>query len=408
MGLLILASAFFSSSEAAWFYLRGPDRRKLARGNRAQRLAISLLDDPDRLLTAVLFWNLVVNLAYFTIVSIVGLRLQDDGRAAAAWWFAVVALMVMIVMSEMLPKSLGVLKPKALATLFAVPLSVMVRLVDPALPVFRTVLLLSRRLFWPGFAPEPYLAVGDLERAVELSTTDAALLEREQVILQRIVLLSEIRADELMRPRTQCLTFAPPVSLAHLGGRMTPSGYLLVTESDGDEVAAAIDLASLSSVPETNLENHAEPVVFVPWCSSVAVTLETMHQRDCKVAAIVNELGETIGILTFDDILDTVFTRSPSRSQRLLKRAPIRRAADGVWRVTGMTSLRRLTRYFKNPRPASKSLTVAGVIQETLHQFPREGDVCRWGPYQFKVIEISDRGQLTVEVTLPEGEGGNA
>ena len=400
MGTLILGSAFFSASEAAWFYLREPDRRKMARGNRAQRMAVGLLDDPDRLLTAVLFWNLAVNLAYFTIVSIVGLQIEREGHAARAGTFAAVSLLLLIVLSEMLPKSLGVLKPQALTTWFAVPLSATVRLVDPALPVFRTAILLSRRLFWPGFRPEPYLAVGDLERAVELSTGDAALLDQEQTILQRIVLLSEIRADELMRPRTQCRVFRPPVVLADLDGRLPDSGYLIVTEPDSEEVAAAIDLGRLSSVPTKYLEQHAEPVVFVPWCATVASVLETMTQRDCQVAVVVNELGETIGILTFDDVLDTIFTHSPSRSQRLLHRVPIRRVADDAWHVTGMTSLRRLTRHFGVSRPRSQSLTVAGVVQETLQRIPQQGDECRWGPFHLKVIEVSELGQLTVELTM--------
>ena len=76
MVVLILCSAFFSSSEAACFYLRSADRRRLASGNQAQRMVARLLDEPDRLLTAVLFWNLVVNLAYFTIASIVSLQLE--------------------------------------------------------------------------------------------------------------------------------------------------------------------------------------------------------------------------------------------------------------------------------------------------------------------------------------------
>ena len=51
MGLLAFASAFFSASEAALFYLTRHDRRRLASGNRAQRIAAGLLADPDRLLT---------------------------------------------------------------------------------------------------------------------------------------------------------------------------------------------------------------------------------------------------------------------------------------------------------------------------------------------------------------------
>ena len=96
MGALLLASAFFSASEAALFFLSPSDLRRLAGGNRAQRTAADLLDDPDRLLTAVLFWNLVVNLTYFalaaarvaTILMYVGVRevrLLNGGHRA---WLA--------------------------------------------------------------------------------------------------------------------------------------------------------------------------------------------------------------------------------------------------------------------------------------------------------------------------------
>lgn len=407
MAVLILASAFFSSSEAALFYLGRQDRRRLAAGNRAQRIAAGLLADPERLLTAVLFWNLVVNIVYFTIASIVGIQLKNAGHAGRGGVFALVSVLVIIIFSEMLPKSLAVLAARKLAAVVAIPLAAMVRLLDPVLPGFRVANLLSRRLFWPHFEVEPYLRVGDLERAVELSTTNAALLEQEQMVLQNIVSLSEIRMDELMRPRTRFRAFRPPVTLEDLAGQMPPSGYLLVTEEESDEVVGAVALRDLAAIPAAGLEQLAQPVVYVPWCSTVAEALETIERQGRQVAAVVNELGETIGILTIDDILETVFTPTASRSERLLKRKPIRQVAAGVWHVTGMTSLRRLARHFRIKRPTSKSVTVAGVIQETLEKLPEVGDDCSWGPFHFKVIDTARKGQLVVELTLigpPEEE----
>ncbi len=399
MGALLFCSSFFSSSEAALFYLNRQERRRLASGNRAQRMAAALLAEPDRLLSAVLFWNLVINITYFTIVSILSIAWEREGRTTEAGAFAVGALVGIIVFGEMLPKSVAVLQPRIMAALVGVPLAAAVRLLDPVMPVLRTVNLLSQRVLWPGFKPEPYLRVGDLERAVELSTSDAALLEQEQKVLQRIVSFSEIRADELMRPRTAFLAFHPPVALADLGGRLPPSGYLLVTEPDSDEVSAAIALKRLSNVPTEHLEEYAEPVVYLPWCTTVAEALETMQRSGRRVAAVINEFGETIGILTGDDILDEIFSPASSRSQRLLQRVPIRQVAPGVWHVTGMTSLWRLVRHFGINRPPSKSVTVAGVIQEMLERLPNPGDQCRWGPFLLKVMDVPQRGQLLVELT---------
>ena len=399
MGVLILCSAFFSSSEAALFYLSRQQRLRLAAGNRAQRITAALLSDPDRLLTAVLFWNLMVNVAYFAIASVKSIELESEGHRTEAGVFAVGSLLIIIFFSEMLPKSVAVMKPRAMATLVAIPLAASVRLLDPVLPVLRMANVVSLRVLWPTFQPEPYLRVGDLERAVELSTSDAATVQQEQTVLQSIVSYSEMRADELMRPRTQFLAFKPPVSLADLEGKVTPSGYLLVTEPESDEVSGAIALRELSNVPTERLEDYAEPVAYVPWCTSVAEVLETMQRGQRRVAAVINEYGETIGILTFDDVLDTIFSHAPSRSERLLRRVPIRQVAPDTWIVTGMTSLWRLVRHFQVQRPASKSVTVAGVVQETLERLPNPGDECSWGPFHFRVIEVPEHGQLTVELT---------
>jgi CBS domain containing-hemolysin-like protein len=404
MAVLLLCSAFFSASEAAIFSLRRTQRRELSKGSRAQQIVARLLDDPDRLLTAVLFWNLSINLSFFTISAIIGLQMQEAGRATAVGAFAVGSLATIIILGEMLPKSLGVLQSQRLAVWLAIPLAATVRVVDPLLPVLRMATLLSRRLLWPTFEPEPYLHVRDLERAVRLSGADAALVEQEARVLESIVLLSDIRAEELMRPRTQFLSYHPPVTLADLQARPPSGSYLLVTEADSEEVAAAIALDDICRISDGPLDLLAEAVIYVPWSTRAADVLELIRRRKREVAAVVNEFGETIGILTFDDILDTLFSGAPSRSERLLRRDPIRPVTPGTWHVTGMTSVRRLARYFQIDKPATHSVTLSGVIQEALERLPEAGDECQWGPFHFKIIDVPLRGQLLIELTMPKAQ----
>ena len=404
MSILLLCSAFFSASEAALFSLRRVQRRELSKGSRAEQIIARLLNDPDRLLTAVLFWNLTINLSFFTIGSIISIQAEQAGQATAAGVFAVGALVTIILFGEMLPKSLGVLQSRRLAVWLAIPLAATVRIVDPLLPVFRMATLLSRRLLWPTFQPEPYLHVRDLERAVKLSGGDATLVEQQQRVLESIVLLSDIRAEELMRPRTQFLSYHPPVTLADLKARPPSGSYLLVTEAESEEVAAAIALDDVWRIPDGRWDLLAEPVIYVPWSTRAADVLELIRRRKREVAAVVNEFGETIGILTFDDILDTLFSGAPSRSERLLRREPIRAIAPGVWHVTGMTSVRRLARYFQIERPATHSVTLSGVVQEVLERLPERGDECAWGPFHFKILDVPRRGQLLIELTMPGGK----
>ncbi len=396
MAVLIGCSAFFSASEAALFSLRPADRHALSNGTRSQRMAASLLEDPERVLSAVLFWNLVVNIAYFAIASIVERQLPDG--SSLRWPLRIGSLLVIIFFSEMLPKTVAVLITRSLSSVVSLPLSFMIRVIDPIMPTLRLLMLASRRLVWPGFKPEEGLVTADLERAIKLSTTDAKLLDQERTILENIVALSELRADEAMRPNTQLKVFRPPVRLEDLQGTKTRSGYLFLTEPDSENIGEAVRLESLWSLHPDHLEAAAEPVDYVPWCATLADVAGLLLGKDREVAAVVNERGETIGAITTDDLMDVLFSKSPSRSMRILNREPIQQVSDGVWHATSMTNLRRLGDYFELELPSSQNNTVGGVIQESLQRIPEVGDACTWGPFRFEILETVEGEQLVVQV----------
>lgn len=404
MVILMACSGFFSASEAALFYLRLRDRREMQNGSLGDQAASALLADPDRLLSAVLFWNLVINIAYFAIASICALRLENSESAGqtAAVSFAVAALLAIIFFSEMLPKSVAVLKPRALAQFVSIPLTWTVRMVDPLMPMLQSINLISRRLIWPNFKTEPLMDVSDLERAIEHSGNDAALIKQEQAVLRNIVQLSSIRVEEWMRPRTQFVSYPPPVKLTDLKGSIPASGYLLVTEPDTLEIEKAIRLDNQFRIDEQNLERFSDPVLYLPWCATVADALEKMSHRDREVTVVVNEFGDTIGVLTIEDILETVFVYSPSRIERILDMPPLVQTSDQTWNVVGIMSLRQLARRLEVEIPETTSVTVGGVIQESVQRMAETGDVCDWGPFQFQVIEVERRGAMLVEVRLSD------
>ena len=113
MAVLIIFSAFFSASEAALFSLQQGERRLLEKGSRAEQATFRLLRDPDRLLTAVLLWNLLINVCYFVLGSIVALQLERDPSSSdsLAAVFAATSLLALIFCSEMLPKTIPCCKP---------------------------------------------------------------------------------------------------------------------------------------------------------------------------------------------------------------------------------------------------------------------------------------------------------
>lgn len=394
---LIVLSAFFSGSEAALFSLRAKDKRALLRGPIGGRVAVKLLEDPENLLSTVLFWNLLINMTYFAIAAIVGSKLEEKGGAVVII-FTALSLISIIFFSEMLPKSIAVLSPRRFSQFAGPPLALAVKVLTPVLPIVSVINTLARRLIWPGFSPEKDLEVADIERAIELGTGDAALAARERAALRQLVQLASTRVDEWMLPRSHLRLHRPPISSAILKEGIPQSGYLLIAEPNSEEIIASIGVRTLRPSQMDSLETAAEPVIYVPWSASVAATFDAMQAADRSVAAIVNEYGDTIGVLTIDVILEGILRLHSGRPPEEGSEAHFEVVSAGVWRVSGMMSVRRLSEHLGAPPPESRNVTIAGLMQEENERFPRAGDVCRWDRFQLEVIEAGPKGRVRIEI----------
>ncbi len=105
LGLLIIASAFFSGCETALFFLSRDELRSLQLGNARERRVAELLRDPDRLLTAVLFWNLLTNLTYFAVSVVLARQAMARNQGTLAGVVGIGSLLTIILIGEVLPKS---------------------------------------------------------------------------------------------------------------------------------------------------------------------------------------------------------------------------------------------------------------------------------------------------------------
>jgi len=401
---LIVASGFFSASETALFYLSRDELRSFRVGNRRERAVAALLSDPDRLLTAVLFWNLLINLMYFAISVVVAHRLFDALLPAAAGAYGLLSLLAIILFGEVLPKSSALVFQRQLASLVSWPLAIAVRLLDPITPLLQRVTRLSRRTFWPHVSREPYLNTEDLERAVSASELSDEVIRQEREVLHNILDLSEIKVEEVMRPRGSYVALPAPVRLADLDGSVPSSNFITMVAGETDEVVGAVPLGDFSSIPKESLEAAAEDVVYVPWCASVAHSLQLLRERFVSMAAVVNEYGETVGIVTYDDIIDTVLRPQPSRAKRLLKREPVLEVAPNRYHVDGITTLRYLCRRLglDFETDGDGLITVAGMLYEELEHMPEVGDRCTWRGFSIRVIDVSKRGRLRAMLSKQE------
>ncbi len=402
MLILIVASGLFSGSEAALFSIRDRDRKRLQRDGTAGRVVCRLLETPDRLLAAILFWNLLINMVYFALVAIVSSDMSRPGV------FTFAALVTIIFFSEMLPKSFAVITPIRIATIVGMPISIAVAIVSPILPVVGWANDAVARLLWPSFQPEPAIDLTDIERAIDLGTDDALLIRRERAALQSLVAMAETRADEMMRPRSRLLVVTPPLdpSLLHAGS--PPGGYMMVADprdESGDTWMGTIAVRLLRPQQFSDLTAAIDPVLFVPWSARVSHVYELLQQQEVSVAVVVNEFGEVTGALSIDDILRGVLA---SKGQRDAAEDQIKRIGGDHYRMPGMTSLRALARMLSIEVPEERAATVSGYVQRYNERVPRVGDVASLPPYEL-VVTDEDDDDIWIEAWMgPETNGVSA
>ena len=401
---LILCSGFFSASETAFFFLTRDQIRRFGQGNLRQRTVASLLGNPDRLLTAVLFWNLVINLGYFSVGIVVMQQLTAQSFHMVAACLAVFNLVGMIVLGEVLPKSLAVVFRQQISSLASLPLAVSVRILDPFIPALDRTARVLRRSFWPQVKHEAHLQAKDLEKAIDASAAfSSELMEMEQQVLHNILDLNEVDVEEVMRPRNLCLIvpLSETLQTANLPSLST-ADYVLLRDPDSRLVQRAVSVSEINSA-DLPLGDLSEPVLYVPWCASLAFTLAELRNLFRSVAVVVDEHGTMVGMVTHEDLLETVFTDAPSRTRKLLRREPLIEISANRFHVEGLATLRYLSRHLRvNYVADDDTTTLAGLFHETLERMPRVGDSIRWEGWMFKAIEVSPRGQVRALVELED------
>jgi len=401
MFLLIVFSAIFSASETALFYLSRDELRRMQTGRPAERVAAGLMRDPDRLLSVVLFLNLVVNLLYFAVSLIAARRLVLAGHSSAAATLSLAGFVALILFGEVAPKSLAVNLRRPISIFSGPPLALAARILDPILPLFAGTTRALQRVLRPQLKQEPYLNVEDIERAVETSQLGVEIARTEQEILGRILEISDMTAEEVMRPRGTYHVWQAPVHLQDLKSRGSIPEVMLIAGEDRDNVTRALMLYDLNSLPEQHLENVAERVIYVPWCATIAETLSRLRSGMVSVASVVSEYGETVGIITEDDILDTLLNPQSSRGKRLLEREPITHDANGLMIVDGLTTLRYLAHVLEVDYDVEDDspVTIVALLYDELERFPRAGDECLWEGYRLRVVRADEPGD-PVQVSL--------
>lgn len=371
------------------------------KGHRGARLATSLLARPDRLLGLILLGNNIVNIFAATVATIIALRLYGEIGLAVA---PIVLAFVILIFSEVTPKTMAALKPERLAfpsayvyTVIATPLYPFVWLVN----IFSNALL---RLM--GVHP-------DRETRQELSADElrAVVVEAEHFMPQAhsdmllsVIDLEQVSVEDIMVPRNEITGIDLNDDWNDIVHQITHSQRTRVPvfhDSIDDTIGVlhlrkVLNLFSRDELNMKTLKGLIASAYFIPAGTSLTQQLLNFQDNRRRSGLVVDEYGSIQGLVTLEDILEEIVgqftTDSPTRNLGIHKQA------DNSYLIDGNTHIRDINRALDWELPVDGPKTLNGLILEHMEIIPQTGTSLMVDNYTIEIMRSTNNAVQTARV----------
>ena len=367
--LLFCFSAFFSSSESAFFSLDPVQIHRIREKHpRAAARIEHALSTPTRLLSTILIGNTFVNV----VASVVGYAVLETLLPARGIAVAIPTMtLLLLVFGEISPKRLALHLPEKLSVLYSSPLALLTRLMAPATYALGWVAGLLEH--W--LTPSPKLTEGEFRTALDESAQRGVMDQEERSIVEGIIRLEGLTAGDVMTPRVDLVAVDEEEPIAEISriARKARFKFLPLYRGTPDDVQGFLDVRRFLLDDSEDLAGALIPPMFVPQSTPLNKLMAMLQRRKRRAACVVDEFGGTAGIVTQGDVMDEIIEEAPL--PRDARRVGIVRTGDERWQVGGDTSLEEINAELELHLTAEGASRIGGWISEHLERIPRRGDV---------------------------------
>ena len=403
LALLILLSAFFSSSETGMMSI---NRYRLSHqansGDRSAKRVMRLLTRPDRLIGVILIGNNFVNNLAASIATIIAIHFFGDVSGPAI--STALLTITILIFAEVTPKTYAAIKPERIAYPTSYALEPLLKLLYPLVWLVNVMSNGLLRLIGVKSVDNG----GDSLTRDELRTVvhEAGTLipYRHRAMLLSILDLENVTVNDIMVPRHEVLGIDLDDSLEDILTQIRTSQHTRLPVYKGDinniigmlHLRNAARFLSRSEVTKAAIVQEAREPYFIPESTPLHTQLLNFQKQKRRIGIVVDEYGDVEGLVTLEDILEEVVGEFTSDPATRLKN--VYADDDGSFRVAGNVTLRSLNRNLGWKLPTSGPKTVNGLLLEQLESIPQTGKKARIANYEFEIIEARSNAVKAVRI----------
>ncbi|MGD1149179.1 MAG: hemolysin family protein [Thermoanaerobaculaceae bacterium] len=399
----IALSALSSGAETALTALPFARVSALAkRGGPARRWAWQRWSTrPQRVLTAILAGNTLINIGITAVVTDTAVNLLGNRGIAVAIGATTLAVLVF---GEVTPKALARTEPEVLARRVIVPVAALEWLMTPVtVPLLALSHLVARIRRVSLDRTQTASRPEDVRFLLSIARKEGHVSELEHAMLEAVLRFEGAHVRDVQRPRTDVVFLPDTLTFDEVKAKVVTHGYSRYPVFHGRDdnvvgVLLAKDLLKPQE-PGAGWTSLLQPGLFVPESKHAVDLLREMRERRSHIALSVDEHGNLAGLVTLEDLLEMIV--GDIQDEFDTARPLAQPEGAGRWLVRGALPLDRLARITGRPIPSAPDYTsVAGLLLAKAGRVPAVGSRFEIGDLLFEVVEASSRRIELVRVTI--------
>lgn len=405
---MIVLSALFSSSETSMMAInRYRLKHKVKEGHKGAIKVDRLLESPDRLLGVILLGNNFVNIFASSIATIIAMQLIGEAGIALA---AGVLTLVILVFSEVAPKTLAALYPEKIAYPMAYVLEPLLKLLSPLVWLVNFFANGFLRVFGvkvkSNTADDHALSQEELETLINEATSK--LPPHYKYMLTGIMQLEKITVEDVMIPKQDVYGIDVNLPIEDITKQILKSPFTRIPvyrDNIDEELLGVVNIKKLLPVIAKNdltlkdLIKIARPGYFIPETTTLNIQLSNFNENKRQMALIVDEYGNLQGLLTMEDLLEEIVGKL-STDKRLKGDVKAEINDDGSLTFDATEFIRDINKDFNFNLPTGGPKTLNGLIQEEMETLPGVGTCLKIDNYCLEVVETSKHTLEKVKIQL--------
>jgi CBS domain containing-hemolysin-like protein len=409
--VLIVLSAFFSSSEIAMFSLASHRVEALnEEGSKAAATLKHLKTDPHRLLVTILVGNNIVNIAMSSIATgLLAFYGLSGGQSVVIATLGVTALVLLF--GESAPKSYAIENTESWALTISRPLQLAEYVLLPLVITFDFLTRQVNRITGGRSAIETsYVTRQEIQDIIETGEREGVLDEEERAMLQRTLRFNDTIAKEVMTPRLDMTAISKDAGIREAIESCIQSGHarMPVYEGSLDNVVGVVHIRDLvrdlsyGEHETLELEDLVQPTLHVPESKNVDSLLREMRSNRLHMVIVIDEFGTTEGLVTMEDLTEEIVGEILEGEEE----EPIEFVDDDTVLVRGEVNIDEVNEALEIDIPEGEEFeTIAGFIFNRAGRLVEEGEEIEYDEVAIRVEQVDNTRIMKARVTrLPPDE----